>query len=232
MPKDNIPRISVNKLAEYIGSKGGRQRQILRDQKFPEDFKGMYYREATEAISRCIASNMEDTSPLYAALKILNQANPDKIGTARRINSNIDAIESFEAMMDSIDLFGADAELGEHRPDKLTIAGVDVSIRPEIVLRGKGKGGKSLIGGMKLHFSKTFSLDEDAAGYVSALLQRYSEDKLVEHGEMVATNYCAIVDVGSKTVYPGVKSIAQRMKDITAECRNISGLWPTIKLDE
>lgn len=30
MPKDKPPRISVNKLAEYIGVKASRQRQILR----------------------------------------------------------------------------------------------------------------------------------------------------------------------------------------------------------
>ncbi len=62
MAKDKGPRISVNKLAEYIGSKGRRQREILRDQKFPEDFKGMYYREASEAVSRCLASDLEDTA--------------------------------------------------------------------------------------------------------------------------------------------------------------------------
>ena len=38
----NDPRISVNKLAEYMGAKAARQRQILRDQKYPTDYKGMY----------------------------------------------------------------------------------------------------------------------------------------------------------------------------------------------
>lgn len=232
MAKDNGPRISVNKLAEYIGSKGGRQRQILRDQKFPQDFKGMYYREATEAIQKTLASNMEDTAPLYTALKILNQQKPMKIGAQRRVNSNIDAIESFEAMMDDVDLFGAKAELGDHKPEKLTLHGVDISIRPEIILRGTGKGGKTLVGGVKLHFPKTFSLNPESAGYVSALLQRYTEEKLVENGELMFANYCTIIDIGSKEVYPGVKSTAQRIKDVEAECQNIAGLWPTIKPDD
>jgi len=232
MAKDNSPRISVNKLAEFMGSKAGRQRQILRDQKFPEDFKGMFYREASEAIARCIASNLEDTTHLTSATKLLNQMNPDKIGTARRINSNIDAIESFEAMIDKVSLHGADAELGEHRPEKLSIHGVEVSMRPEIILRGKGKAGKEMVGALKLHFSKAFPLDADSAGYVSALLQRYSEEKLIENDQLVGAAYCGVVDLGSKAVYPAVKSIAQRMKDIEAACQNVAGLWPTIKIND
>src|SRR5689334_23054807 len=50
----NQPRISVNKLAEFIDAKAARQRQILRDQKFPSEFKGMYYREAAETIAVCL----------------------------------------------------------------------------------------------------------------------------------------------------------------------------------
>ena len=57
---DRKPRISVNKLAEFSRAKAGRQRQILSDQKYPTDFKGMYYKEASEAIALAIASNLEE----------------------------------------------------------------------------------------------------------------------------------------------------------------------------
>lgn len=110
--KDNTPRLSVNKLAEYVVSKGARQRQILTDQKFPQDFKGVYYREATEAIAQCIASNLEDISGIERAVSLLNQMSPDKIGTQRRISANIDAIETFLSMLDEIDLQGAAPEIG------------------------------------------------------------------------------------------------------------------------
>ncbi len=56
MPKvpNNQPRISINKLAEFTAAKAARQRQILRDQKYPTEFKGMYYKESSEAIASCI----------------------------------------------------------------------------------------------------------------------------------------------------------------------------------
>ncbi len=227
MAKDNTPRISVNKLAEYIVSKGGRQRQILRDQKFPTDYKGSYYRESEEAISACLKDNLEDLSHLDRAWQILNQSESDKIGTQRRMNSNMDAIESFEAMLDQIDFMGATLSLGSHAPQKLKIHNVAVSVRPEVILRGNGKSGKKLVGGLKLHFPKTFSLSEDAAGYVSAILQEYFRTCFAAEGEAYGP-YCFVLDVGSKKVHPGVKSTTARMKDVAAECQNIAALWPSI----
>ena len=84
----NQPRISVNNLAEFITAKAARQRQILRDQKFPQDYKVMYYKEASEAISICIGSNIEITAIIERTISNLEQQNSDKIGTQRRIAAN------------------------------------------------------------------------------------------------------------------------------------------------
>lgn len=231
MAKDNGPRISVNKLAEYISAKGRRQREILRDQKFP-DFKGMYYREAEQAVSTCLASNLEDTAVISRTIKLLNQTPAEKTGTVRRINSNIDALESFEAMLDAIDLKGGAPELGDHRPEKLKIHGVEVSVRPEIILRGKSKSGADLVGALKVHFSKTYPMDAEGAGYVSAVLQRYSEQYLANGNAVPGAAFCFVIDVGGRQVHPSVKSIAARLKDIEGECRNIADLWPGIRPDD
>jgi hypothetical protein len=227
MAKDNTPHISVNKLGEYMVSKAARQRQILHDQKFPQDYKGMYHREAAEAIAGCLATSLEDVSMLERQIRLLQQMSAPKVGTQRRINSNIDALETFSAMLDEIDLKGAVPELGPHQGAKLKIRNVDVSIRPEIILRGKGKSVASLIGATKIHFSRTYPLNEESAGYVSALLQEHCKARYASEGEPHGP-YCAVIDVGSKTVYAGVKSTAQRMKDIEATCRNIADLWPSI----
>jgi len=225
--KSNTPRISVNKLAEYVVSKGARQRQILRDQKFPQDFKVTYYREASEAIAKCIASNLEDISSLELALKILEQQSPEKIGAQRRVTANVDAIETFMSMMDNIELMGATPTLGAHAPQKLMKQNVEISVRPEIILRGKGKSKKSLVGAMKLHFPRTFPLNAESASYVSAITYEYSHSHLAGEEEAHGP-YCMVIDIGSKAVYPGIKSTVQKLKDVAAECRNIAGLWPTI----
>ena len=129
-------------------------------------------------------------------------------------------------MLDEIDFKGATPSLGEHSPPRLTIQNVDVSIRPEIILKGVGKSEKLLAGALKLHFTRTFPLGA-SAGYVSALLQEYTKAYLANDGEAFGP-YCFVIDIGSKTICAGVKATAARMKDIEAACRNIAGLWPTI----
>ncbi len=221
-----LPTISVNKLAEFIGAKPNRQREILRDQKFPQDFKRVYYKEASEAVAQCIASNLEDTEVLERSIRILEQLTPEKIGTQRRITSNIDAIETFRQMLDVIDLKGATPALGARTAPTLTVRNVSISIRPEITLSGKGRSGAELVGALKLHFPTTYSLNEDTAGYISALMQEWSKANQTD-GQTYGP-YCPVIDVGSRQMYPGVKSVARRLGDVEAACRNITDLWPGI----
>src|ERR1700735_2899571 len=131
----NDPRISVNKLAEFIDAKAPRQRLILRDQKYPTEYKGMFYREASEAIGTCLASNGDNTAILDNVIAKLDQYTPDSIGTQRRISANIDAIENFKLMLDEVFPLLGDASFGENSAPKLKYWNVDVSVRPDIILK-------------------------------------------------------------------------------------------------
>ena len=225
----NKPTISVNKLGEYIVSRGARQRKILHDRKYPDpDFNaGIYHREASEAVGLYIAGGAIDTSSLDNVLHSLEQQTPEKIGTARRINANIDALERFNTMLDDIDLMGADPELGAHSPAKLRFHSVEVSVRPEIILRSTVKG-KSYVGAWKLHFSKTRPHTEESAGFVSAMVNEYCRMHLAGPDDIVNPAFCQVIDVASGTVFPGVKATKQRLNDIEAECQNIAALWTSI----
>jgi hypothetical protein len=133
-------------------------------------------------------------------------------------------------MLDDIDLNGAEPSLGSHAPPKLTIQNVEISVRPNIILKGVGRKKQPIIGALKFHFPRTFPLN-DSAGYVSALLQEYGKTYHAHDGEVYGP-YCPVLDVGSKKIHPGVKSVLARMKDIEAACRNIVALWPTITADD
>ena len=226
----NDPVISVNKLGEYIVSRAARQRTLLRQRKYPNDeFNvGMFHREAADSIQMYIAGGGIDPKPLENALNSLNQKTPDKIGTIRRINSNAERLERFLEMLDDINLMGTDAEPGEISPERMKICGVQISVRPEIILRGTGPKGQNLIGAIKLQLSSSAKFNEEAAGYVSAAVQEYCKRFFINDNEIVHAPYCQIIDVGNGIVFPGVKATVRRMKDIEAECQNIAGLWPSI----
>ena len=225
--RTDVPRISLNKLAEFMFAKGSRQRQILRDQKFPSDFKTVYYKEAAEAVSICISSNLEDVSRLADAISILEQASPDKLGAQRRLQANVDALEAFMGMLDDIDLKGAIPTLGELSPPKMSIYGVEVSVRPEILLTTQRKGKPPIVGALKLHFPRTFQHTDNSAKYVSAVMQEWCKIHRSEDG-VAAGALCPVIDVGSQKVYPGVKATVALMRDVEATCQNIAALWPTI----
>ena len=221
------PEISVNKLAEYIVSKSARQRAILRMRKYPpEEFNvGMFHKEAAESISRYISDGAVDSSPIDTQIAILSQIKSDKVGTMRRVAANIDALERFQSMLDFIDLKGAEPTLGSHKNTSMKIHNVKVSVRPEIILKGKGTKGKAYIGAVKLHFSKTTQMDKEMAGYVSAVMQHYCNCHLKSGDEIVNPDYCQVVDVGSGQVFAGTKSTSQRIKDAEAACQNIVAIW-------
>lgn len=228
---DIAPRLSVNKLCEYADAGPTRQRQILRDQKFPTDFKGMFYREAAEAIARCLASNLQDTNVLVRAVSLLEQMPAEKVGTARRINANIDAIDTFSNMLDDLSFGDATPSLAPNSAPLLQISNIQVSVRPEVLLKSPGNKAGPLLGSVKLHFPRTFSLTEKTSGYVSTLLQEWHKTHQPDNG-MPHGPICYVVDVGAKRVWPGVKSTTARMKDISSHCQNIAALWPTIKLKD
>lgn len=225
----NQPRISVNKLAEYMVSKAARQRKLLRDRKYPdEDFNmGMYHREASEAVSRYLASDQMSTSPIDSQIQILKQQTPVAVGTQRRIGSNIEALDRFLDMLDDFDFGDAVASLGEHSPQKLVFHNVEISVRPEIILRSVIKN-KKVIGAIKLHFPKGFEMNTETAGYVSAATQEYCARYLAEPDETVNFAYCQVLDIGSGNVFPGVKATKSRLKDIEDTCRNIADIWPNL----
>jgi hypothetical protein len=161
----------------------------------------------------------------------LEQANPEKVGTQRRVNANIDALETFESMLDAFDLKGASISLGAQFPPRLTCRNVEISVRPEIILRSAGKGKTKLIGASKLYFQRTYPLSEETAGYISAVLQEWCRACLPDDGT-VSDPLCYVIDVGAKMVWAGVKSTAARMKDVEACCQNIADLWPSIKMSD
>ena len=223
------PRISVNKLGEYITCKAARQRAILYDQKFPSDYVTPFYDDASEAVSLFIADGMENPAVLERRIKLLEQSPTNTGWQQRRMLGNIEAIETFMSMMDALDLSGISCQLGSQSPPRLPIRNVEVSVRPEVILsRPSAKGRGRSVGALKLHFPKTNPLSEEAAGYVSAVATRFCECNLMEEGTP-DSRLCFVLDLASAQFYPGVQSVRRRLKDVEAACEQIFNLWDTIK---
>jgi hypothetical protein len=220
------PRISVNKLAQYVTSRAARQNQILRNAKFPPDYITTYYRDAAEAIARFLAGGMIDLSILDNSISVLSQKVAGNVYETRRIAGNIDAIETFANLLDDISYGGASAKLGAQKAPHLVLGGVEISVRPEVTLHSTSKAG-DMVGGIKLHFPKIEPMDEEQANLVSALMSAFCKDHLWKDGAPLPA-HCIVIDLASGKVYPGIKSVKQRLKDIESACGQIATLWPGI----
>ena len=169
---------------------------------------------------------MTDVAILDGTVNVLNQIIPATVYETRRIAGNVDAIETFATLLDAIDFEGASAQLGAQTAPHLIMQGVHISVRPEVTLHSVAKG-NSLVGGIKLHFPVTEPLDAEQAGYVSAVVQTFCSTHLWKDGTPFGS-HCMIIDLASKQVYPGMKAIIKRMKDIKSACDHIAALWPSI----
>lgn len=223
------PNISVNQLAVYMNSKAAKKREILHQRKYPDDdfSPGIFHRESRDEISLYLSGGAIDPSGLHKRLKILNQTVAPKVGTQRRLNANVDSIERFLEMLDQVEMIGASVTLGHNNPPKMKYHNVNISVRPDLIVRGVDKRGKSLKGAIKLQLSKAGAFDEDMAKTVSAVVQHYLTD-FANGDEIIYAPYCQVIDVASGKVFPGVKAITQRIKEVAAECQNIAAIWPTI----
>lgn len=131
----DVPRISVNKLGEYIVSLPVRQNKILREQKYPAPFQGgVRYNEAEKAIARCIATG--DRSHIINTVRLLQGKVATSDQERQRIVDSIDALNRFDAMRAKIDLSPFVTRLGPWKGFKWSLVfGGAVYLAPKAYVR-------------------------------------------------------------------------------------------------
>jgi len=142
------------------------------------------------------------------------------------LGGSFDAIETFASLLDDIEFGAATAKLGAQSAPHLVLNGVEISVRPEVTLHSKSKT-TELVGGIKLHFPKTEPLDEEQADYFTAMMHSFCQNHLWKHGAPYG-GHCMVIDLGSGKVYPGVKAVKQRLKEVGNACGQIAARWPGI----
>ncbi|MEN5117547.1 hypothetical protein ABE488_09490 [Luteimonas sp. TWI662] len=216
------PKISLNKLGEYLTASPARRRRIVHDQKDPRPFITARYMDAREVIVDFLASGKTDDNKLVMRAKALRS---DSSGTefARQDRiASADAIESFLEVADQIEL--ADLEvvpLDNSTSAEMQIEGVSVSVRPDVLF--KDAMTKDVVGAVKLHFPKSTPLNENAAKYVSTTLRVYLTDEL--NSVTADHRKCYVVDVSTQTVTCAPKSFKKNMSDVAAACEEIRARW-------
>lgn len=216
------PRISLNKLGEYLTATPSRRKRIILDQQDPKPFITTRYSDARTEILQFLASGMTDDSSLVAASKRLRLDNSGTEFSCLDRVASAEAIENFLETTDQIDLGDLVVIPVENSASEtMQIGSVSVSIRPDAYLKDPMTG--KIKGAIKLHFPKTTPLSKLAAEYVGAAIKVFLQQE--KNSSAVDYRKCYVIDVSTRTVTAAPKSHVRKMNDITAACEEIDARW-------
>ncbi len=217
------PRISMNKLAEYMTAHPLRRRQIVEQQKRPDTFRVARYRRAREAIVHQLATNPHGVGALEASIQALEAAEPLTEWQEQDGELSIEALQAFADIDHGLEPAWALTPAG--MSPKLLVAGVEVSVQPDLLIAGADRKGRPFSGLVKLHFSKRNGLDALAGEYAAALLQHWASLHLATEGVPLNRKHCVVIDVLSGHCFRPPKSTARRLNHLTVACEEVALRW-------
>jgi hypothetical protein len=220
------PKISINKLAEYMTASPSRRKQILRDQKMPPAFKAARYKDARETIVQYMEQGMGDDEFALAKADELrqDQSGTDFVTQDRQLSAA--AIEEFLPLSEEIEIQDLSVQSGAtFASETVNFGGTKVSMRPDAILKDPETG--AIVGCVKLNFSKSAPLQDKAAAYAATALREHLEANL-SSPEYVNPSLCYVVDVPTGTVCTAPKANKKRLSDLTAAGEEIAARWDSI----
>lgn len=212
------PRISLNKLGEYLTATPARRRRIVEDQINPKEFIAARYTDARENISNYIAGAIGEQELTDAAKTLRNQTHESKFITQDK-SLSADAIDEFLELSDQLPTDYRFEKVAASDSSTLEISGVTVSIRPDVYLLNDNN---QVVGAIKLHFPKSNPLTTTSGEYVATGLRTFMQ----EYSQAtIDPKLCIVIDIPSSNLIAAPKAGKKRMSDIEAACEEINARW-------
>lgn len=224
MAERGTPRISINKLGEYLIANPVRRRRIISDQKNPPDFIVSRYRDAIDPMVQFMTGGAINDKIIEHAIETVSNR---MVTTDFQEQDRALSVEALESFLNVVDKLPSDCTYaaGPSDPPKLPFGGVDISVRPDLILSKTGSSGP-MVGAFKLYIVKTSPLTDKAGEYIGAVLQQYASDHLTGYG---TTDFrlCGVIDVFQERVFMAPRSFRSRLSHVEAACEEIARAWPT-----
>lgn len=219
------PRMSAQKMGEYLYASAHRRERILRDQKYPPLAQVVRYERARRAISAALLSTKETQSKLIGLAASLEQQIPKSGYDAESLRLSALAVRRFSSQYTSISFHGASAVMTGTPHFHLRVEGVTISVSPAVLLRRVNRLGNLDWGALLLVIRKGEALDERSGSAIGEMLRL----ALVQGGyEAAKPTLCLVVDVFSGRNY-SAPSRSQRLgNEIASACREIADRWPSL----
>jgi hypothetical protein len=215
------PKISANKLGEYILSAPHRRKEIVKNQKYPKGYVVARYNEAKSTIVDYFINGKGDKEFVEKKIKSLIQKSYTSSFRTQDNKLSIEVLEIFKQTNHS--------DLGKYSLGRfgknfqnLSVQGVEVTISPEIMIKGSIRG-IDFIGAIKIHISKNHPLNQDSGKYVASLIQSFLEKNSPDI--KIRPEFCVSLDIFTGNYFTAPRSFKLMRKEIEAACNEIRLLW-------
>ena len=220
------PRISINKLGEYIYATPARKKRILLDAKFPSEIITSRYAPVQNAAIQYFAASVKDIQIFNRVKDILSQKQPANDHQKEKIKSCIEALTHLTSCASSklVPYTETPAIKGYKDCKSITINGVVISLRPEILLLDINTNQPK--GAIKLAFAKGHFLSIQEGQCIAGLIKSYLEKEL-----KITCSYkdCITLDVfSSRIIYAPTKN-EWTINKIESACDDIRLIWPSLQ---
>jgi hypothetical protein len=197
------------------------------DQKYPKPFKTAIYNDCFDPLVGFFVDASHDTAAVKAAIHAIQARTVTTDAEEMRRQVNSQALNHLLKYAPSLPLSNVAFRKAPESTKPLFIAGVEVSIRPELELVVTGKGGTVHYGLLKLYLSKSHPLTDDAGNYVATLVHSYAGHRFTGP-KSVDRKQCFVFDVFQEKLFVAPVNHTQRRKDINAACEEIANRWPSL----
>jgi hypothetical protein len=237
---DNIvirkePRISANKLAEFIIADPSRQMGIIRSAKFVKKVVVTPYKRTRNFIAHAFSSDSLNIDKLVHRAEEIERGNEDdEISDWLRNDNTNSALALKKIAAIAPELSWENAQILHGRSGGLFIEGVQVSIQPEVVFSFEHRN-ITKIGAIILNTTKDDKKSlarNNGSGcvgdYVASLLFQMLLSRQSRLG-VPLNSKCYAVDVFREKIYTAPANYQKLNKNIAAACQLIASHWPKIK---
>ena len=223
------PRITANKLAEYMAASATTQERIIRESHESSPVRAAMYGHARRAICSFLKDMGRDIRPLVAAEKKLQSRlnNPRSSSWVVMDSQNsIEAIHAAQRMHNDLKPY-----VFVEAPNSsviLPINGVNVSIRPDLYIHGRGGGhdqiGAAIFRMMKYDDPKASTKRDDMGVYVAVLL-KLMLDRHNHSPRVPANKLCMAIDVQRGQVVLAPRTFKRHSNNLHSACSFIASHW-------
>lgn len=216
--------LSLNQLAEFSWATEKGKKRIISQQINPNPVLIPWY-QLTKARIRKSLELKGDLGPVYEGIKTLMNRIPTNSRQTNDKRVSIQALERFIQIKLPDILKNIDYEIVKPKSKALFISDVEIIVAPDIIIRGIIDG-KPVLGGLKIHISKTKPFDQTKSVYISSTIYRFLKEVVATDDDVVMPELCFSLDVFGDRIMSAPQKPEDLYPILEKICEEVKTLWP------